>query len=184
MLREQMNSNRLSHAQWQCIREIQNKQSALQDRLEETFSRYKSPNMQKGGLMGYLEFLDDDRPFFEAFTVPTDEDGMTWVGRNNKKIGEFYILDRWNRGAPHAGVGPMQTKSKYSEIWAMSLEERQALCKKWEGEILKDLISELCRIFKALEDTRKEIEHLFGLRNTELIKEKRIIACTTTGAAM
>jgi hypothetical protein len=184
-LREQVNKHKLSHAQWQCINELREKQLALQNHFTEAFGRYQSvANLQKSQLMDYLEFLDDERHFFEAFTVPTPDDGMTRVGKNSKKIDKFYILDRWNRGAPHAGLGSPNEQSQYSQIWAMSLEERQALRKKWQTAILDDIISELCQIFRSLYDNQKEIGCLFGLRDAELIKEKRIIACTTTGAAM
>jgi hypothetical protein len=183
-LREQHNTAKISHAQWQCIDELQDKQLALRMRLKEAFSRYRSANMQKSQLMDYLEFLEDERPFFEAFSVPTSGDGMTQVGKKNKKMDKFYILDRWNRGAPDAGVGSEKQKPEYSTIWAMPSEQRQALLKKWQSAILEDIISELCQIFQGLKVNQKELDRLLGLKNTELIKGKRIIACTTTGAAM
>lgn len=183
-LREHHNTHKTSHSQWQCINELEDKQLALRMRLKETFNRYRSANMQKSQLMDYLEFLDDECPFFEAFSVPTSTDGMTQVGKKNRKMDKSYILDRWNRGAPDAGVGSEKEQLKYSQIWAMSPEERQALLKKWQSAILEDIISELCQIFRGLEDNQKELSRLFGLKNTELIKGKRIIACTTTGAAM
>ena len=183
-LREQRNTNKLSHAQWQCINELELKQSALQMRLEETFKRFRSANMQKSQLMDYIEFLDDERPFFEAFSVPCSGDGMTQVGKRNRKMDKFYILDRWNRGAPDAGLGSAEKLSQYAPIWGMSLPQRQALVKTWQSAMLEDIVLELCQIFQGLQDNQKELDHLFGLKNTELIKGKRIIACTTTGAAM
>jgi len=183
-LREQANTYKTSYAQWQCINELQDKQAALHQRLAEAFSRYQFTNMQKGQIMDYLEFLDDERPFFEAFTIPTSQDGMTQVGKKNKAINKFYILDRWNRGASHAGVGTPKSQSRYSQIWAIPPEVRQALLEKWRVAILDDIIAELCRIARSFDENQKEIDRIFSLRNTELIKGKRIIACTTTGAAM
>jgi len=42
----------------------------------------------------YLEFLTEDLPFYETFTIPKPtEDRMTHVGRRGKAVDPFYSLD-------------------------------------------------------------------------------------------
>ncbi len=77
--------------------------SDLKGRLETAFARYNS-RISKGQLMDFLEFAHEPMPFFDAFSVPDDGDGMKQVGKKGKSIGPHYLLDRWSHGHMDAGI--------------------------------------------------------------------------------
>jgi hypothetical protein len=92
--------------------------------------------------MEYLEFLVDELPFFEAFSIPTEEDGMTRVGKRGKGIGPFYLLDRRIRGEDAGSLQHHQPK-EVSAVWKMHLSVRQAAINRWQTAILQDLVAEI-----------------------------------------
>jgi superfamily I DNA and/or RNA helicase len=133
--------------------------------------------------MDYLEFADEDLPFSETFSVPIESEGITRVGRRGKAVGKFYLLDRWARGERDAGACQHILPRGAAAVWNMSPEMRNACQARWQAAILEDLVSEIRRIGQEFNEDEAEIGRLFSQRDANVIKEKRIIACTTNGAA-
>jgi hypothetical protein len=95
MVREQQ-SVKLTPNHWTRIDKLKQRLQNHETRIRDVFKRFQNSNIQKSQLMEHLEFLSEDLPFFEAFTIPNDgEDGMVRVGRRGKEMSPFYLLDRW-----------------------------------------------------------------------------------------
>ena len=183
MIREQT-SGKLDHTQWARIDNIKDELEEHETRLHEAFDRFLAVNLQKTHLMEYLEFLSEDLPFFDAFTVPkNEENGMTRVGRRGKAMDAFYLLDRWIGGADNAGSLQHVLPKGAAAVWKMSVESRSAALVRWRTAILDDLVKEIQDIGRQFNLDQRELDRIFGERDSGVIKTKRIIACTTNGAA-
>ncbi|TAQ88242.1 hypothetical protein B7494_g3417 [Chlorociboria aeruginascens] len=180
-LREQ-GSSKLNPSQWDQINKLEQKLQQHETRLKDAFMRYRA-NIQKGQLIDYLEFAPDNLPFFEAFSVPVEgSDGMTRVGKKGKAVNQYYLLDRWLRGN-NAGIFQHMIPSGASPIWNMIPNLRDSTSEKWRKAIVDDLVAEICRLGKQINLDQAELALILSQRDTNIIKAKRIIACTTTGAA-
>jgi hypothetical protein len=123
-------------------------------------------------------------PFFEAFTIPRDgEDGMIRIGRRGREMSPFYLLDRWIMGQTDSGSLQHVQPEGAAEVWRMSLEARRAALSRWQKAILDDLISEIRDTGRQFNADQSELDRIFSERDGSIIKTKRIIACTTNGAA-
>ena len=134
----------------------------------------------KSEIMEYLEFLSDGPSFYEAFEAPVEE--MTRVGKRGKAIDRFYLLDRWVRGKD-AGVFKRVSERTFPEIWAMSSVERIKALDQWKSAMLKDTIDRVASAGKAYDSSLELSDSVFLEKDLAIMRQKRIIACTTTAAA-
>jgi hypothetical protein len=123
--------------------------------------------------------------FFEAFYVPLEtEDGMTRVGRNGQAIDKKYLFSRWIRGQ-NAGVlsGEPHVQAA-TQIWGMARSARKQLLDKWRHELVTEELESICRAGRSYNSTQDGIKRGFAKSTVAILQQKRIIACTTTGAAI
>lgn len=182
MIREQA-GGKLDQTQWSRIDKIKERLEKHERRLQDAFDRFRATNLQRIHLMQFLEFCSEDLPFFDAFTVPTDgEDGMTRVGKKGKAMDPFYLLDRWIRGESNPGFQYPQADGA-AAVWKMPLGSRKTALDRWQTAILNDLVDEIRDTGREYNLDQTELNRVFGERDIGIIKTKRIIACTTNGAA-
>lgn len=175
---------KLGSSHWAQIDKVKQKLFAHESRIKKAFARYRYFNVQKHHIMEYLEFLSGDLPFFEAFTVPKPKnDGMTQIGRRGKAVDQFYLLDRWSRCEKNAGFLQHMQPRGAAGVWNMTSEMRQAALNRWHNAILDDLVTEIQDAGRQFNSDQAEVDRIFGERDASIIKQKRIIACTTNGAA-
>jgi len=180
-IREQGGS-KLGSAQWARVDKAKVRLEEHEKKLRNAFQRFSS-NTSKQEILDFLEFADEDLPFSEAFGVPIDSEGETTVGKKGKAVSKFYLLDRWARGAIDAGAYQSVLPQRANAIWNMPPEARIGFQARWRAAILEDLVSEVCRVGQDFNNDEAEIERTFAERDMGVIKNKRIIACTTNGAA-
>lgn len=183
MIRE-MVSAKAGQLRWAQIDKL--KQSIYQrgNRLKDVFHRYQTANIQKKHLMEYLEFLSDGPPFYDAFTVPQPEnDGMVRVGKVGKAMSPFYLLDRWIRGGSNAGPLQDLQPDGAAAVWEMPIALRRSTLVNWQKAILDDLVKEILSTGREFNLDQAELDRTFRERDANIIKTKRVIACTTNGAA-
>ena len=164
------------------IDELKSEMTQMEGYLRNAFNSYRETNVNSRDLMEYLEFLPDGPPFYEAFTVPQAQDGMTRVGKRGKSVGASYLLDRWSAGQDPGIFSSNVLKSSRS-VWGIVPGARHAIVALWHREILKDKVSELYRIAEAYNDSQANLDAIFNKKNQNILSEKRIIGCTTTAAA-
>ena len=132
--------------------------------------------------MEYLEFSSEYDNYFEAFTVPDAEDGSVRVGKGGKAMEESYLLDRWLNGKD-AGVLKSEIQEHLTYIWQLSHQARQALAKTWTTDILKERVENLYSQARGYNEAQSQLARAFNQKNVDIMRSKRVIACTTTAAA-
>ena len=183
MIRGQPSVN-LDRNQWNQIFKLEAELILQEKRLEDTFQRFHAANLQNIHVMEFLEFSSEDLPFFDAFTVPKNaEDGMTRVGKKGKAMDPYYLLNRWNAGAINPGSLQHSQPEGAAAVWKMTHESRKAARTRWQKTILDELVNEIQNAGREFNKVQRELNRVWGERDASIIKAKRIIACTTTGAA-
>ena len=183
MVREQA-SGKLDASQWSQINKLKEKLVLHEARLRDTFQRFLAVNLEKKQLMEFLEFFPEELPFFNAFTIPKQqEDGMTRVGKGGKAMAPDYLLDRWIAGEKDAGSLQNCIHNGAAAIWKMTRESRKTALTRWQTAILDELVDEIRNTGRDFNLVQTELDRVFGERDASTIQTKRIIACTTNGAA-
>lgn len=177
-------SIKLDSNQWKRIDKLKEKLVLYEKKLRDTFSRFLAANLQVSQLIDFLEFCSEDLPFFDAFTVPKDkEDGMTRVGKKGKAMGPDYLFNRWMKGEKDPGSLQHVKPKGADAVWKMTPELRNAAVIRWRTAILDDLVKELRDTGREFNLVQTDLEGVFGEKDANIIETKRIIACTTNGAA-
>ncbi len=181
-LYNQSSTFRQTSSSWKIIDQLKSKTTDMANCLHMAFSRYKSANIQSRQFLDYLEFQPEYADFLEAFTVPKTEDGSVRVGRRGKAVNDFYLIDRWANGGD-AGIFSDRVQKSSKKIWKLSRADRQASIAKWRLDMLKEQVAELYTIAEKYNDLQGQLERMFKQKDAEIIRSRRIIACTTTAAA-
>ncbi|KAI4274065.1 MAG: hypothetical protein L6R38_006184 [Xanthoria sp. 2 TBL-2021] len=182
-LREQASASKLTPAAWSAIQQLKALTNHLSERLSQSFDRYIKTNVSKSDLMEYLEFLDDDINYYEAFTIPRSQDGSSIVGKRGKAINDLYLIDQWCSGQNRGVFSSSKMTADAVQIWAMPGRTRHTIIAKWYTAILEDRVSELSKIAAKYDKAQRELDETFKTKNIDIIKSKRVIGCTTTAAA-
>lgn len=149
--------------------------------LNDKIKAYSNP-INNRAILDYLEFSEDSE-FFDALTVPINNDGMALIGRQGKEINRTYLLEEWSAGRD-AGAVRDGADNAFSEVWSLTYEARIALRNRWVQEIVEEQVAEIGNVFKKYNTCQERINQLRKEKPTHTMQKKRIIGCTTTGAAM
>ena len=121
---------------------------------------------------------------FKALSVPPAEDDMTLIGESGRAVGRTYLLSRWSSGQDAGVLREHPNVVASQDIWDLSLEERKTLEARWGGEILEVQTGAILKAGDEYNDRQAPISAKFQERTRRVLNSKRIIACTTTGAAI
>ena len=182
-LNEQDTSIRHASSSWKIINDLKARTDAQAGRLLRVFDRYMSTNLRAGEIMEYLEFLPDGEDFYEAFNVPDADDEFVKMGPAGQPIDASYLFDRWSRGLD-AGAFTEEIPRNVLHVWTMAAPARQTLISSWKLAILREDFTGLYDIAEQYNESQGELEGMFKKGKAQAIASKRIIACTTTAAAM
>ncbi|KAF2189155.1 P-loop containing nucleoside triphosphate hydrolase protein [Zopfia rhizophila CBS 207.26] len=150
--------------------------------LASKVDQYRKLKVSKIALLEYLEFSDDP-DFFDAFVIPEEVDGMELVGSKGRALNRFYLLDRWSAGWD-AGVYKDFAAREHPSIWKMDRAVRNNFLNQWVTDMLKERVSEIGTLMQNFDQCYGRIGQLFREKDAHTIREKRVIGCTTTAAAM
>lgn len=180
-LAEQSASRKGPRLPWGFIYEMKDELKDLEQKLRKTLARFQG-DITYDHLMQYLEF-SDDASYYDAFSLPEQEDRMQRVGKGGKKIGKHFLMNRWVYGQD-AGIFQHEVVEEHSNIWKMPLRSRKELLEVWTKNIHREHLEEIVPLFQAFNRIQREIDDsIYQTKNSEIFKTKRIIACTTTAAA-
>ena len=180
-LEKQSTSHRSTQADYMAIdgaKALREERSTL---LQKAFDAYKVASVRNPQLLEYLEFEDPE--YFEAFAIPTAHDGGKLIGRNGKPIHDFYLLEQWAKGHDAGLLSYHENAVNAFRIWSMSYSERQEKLKTWKDTLLKEQVAHVYDNGEAYNSCFTSIDRMYGRKTEAILREKRIIACTTTGAA-
>jgi hypothetical protein len=179
-LREQKSDFRINRDPWNMINELKAEAVRLATRLSSVFNSYLTATVRNQNPMEYLEF--DDSGFYDAFTIPDNQDEATMIGRKGKAVNKFYLLDEW-RLDNSPGIFADVVSQGSGDIWGMFPQARKAALERWGGEILKQKTSQVWSIAEEYNRCVGRIDQIFNQKDAHVLSSKLIAACTTTGAA-
>jgi hypothetical protein len=132
--------------------------------------------------MEHLRFEHPD--YAAAFTVPTSSDNSTVVGRGGKAVDSYYLLNRWTFGQD-AGVykGSPNIKGA-SKVWKTDRAARMSAFESWKREMLQEQAELIYDLGKQHDECVAQIAARFRSGEDSVLQSRRVIGCTTTGAAM
>ncbi|KAI5994807.1 P-loop containing nucleoside triphosphate hydrolase protein [Pisolithus albus] len=170
-----------TRAEWTLIDEAKQQAGHHLEKLQESFTTLKSFQPNHETLLTHVEFEDPD--FFDAFCVPDPEDAMELVGPKGKAVDKTFLISQWIQGkdagmfknAPHIRAA--------DKIWTMDKNRRQLQVEEWKSSILKQVVEDFCVAGEQYNYYQDDLSRKFGQALVEMLKTKRIIGCTTTGAA-
>ena len=181
LLSAQQSQYKLQASEWEVINKRKSEATQESARLRDAFASYHASSASKADIMEYLEFDFENPDYYDAFVLPDDEDGMQKIGKRGKVINKYYLLDRWAGG--HDAGRYSQSGSEYEKIWQMPVAQRIMALQRWKSHILEERAAKLHDCGSRFNEALTDINILFRERDRRVIRGKRIIGCTTTGAA-
>lgn len=132
-------------------------------------------------MLTYVEFEDED--YFEAFQVPESTDGMTRVGKGGSQVDATYLISMWSQGKD-AGMFKREPHiMNAATIWTMDQAQRQRKLADWRLGISRSMIDNIWKHARDFDECQDDLSRKFNESTVAVLKQKRIIGCTTTGAA-
>ena len=180
-LEKQRTSHRMTQQDFMSIDEIKKLREQNCTQLQKTFDVYRVANVQNPQLLEHLEFEDPE--YFVAFSIPKAHDGRKLIGKNGKPVHDFYLLDQWIKGRNAGFLSYHENVVNAFAIWSMSFSERREKLKMWQDALFKEQVAHVYNNGKAYNSCLASIERMYGKKTEAILNDKRIIACTTTGAA-
>jgi AAA domain len=180
-LSEQRLSYKRSQDSWSIINCLESEASELQGNLDEKFNVYQNRKNDDDMIMEYLEFEEPE--FYEALTVPENDDGMITVGRRGSEIQKDYLYKRWIHGQT-AGIFQNLLPKTCHAAWDMNKDLRQEKYRTWKRTLLGEQCAAMKTDASQLDRCYDKWNSIWNQRDEKILASKRIIGCTTTAAAM
>lgn len=170
-----------SNAEWTIIDNLKTRAEFLREELEDKFKSFLASNISFEDMLTYIEF--EDPSYFDAFQVPESTDGMVRVGNNKQPVDATYLISQWSRGQG-AGIFKQEPHVQDAEaIWSMANAPRQQRLADWKLAISQSVVDYIWKRARDYDECQDELSRKFSESNIAVLKQKRIIGCTTTGAA-
>ncbi|KAJ6542569.1 hypothetical protein B0H19DRAFT_302681 [Mycena capillaripes] len=187
LLRNQHCDFKFGRGDWTLIDGLKLDIADRETQLNTGFQRYLNSSTSDSDLMAFLEFHKDNvfREFFEALVVPTPKDGMSFVDRKGRAIGEHYLLKRWRKGwnAGQFSTAANVVSESGSRIWAMPNDARFKNLSVWAEALCREAVEKLCQAAKEYNKLVEQLQRKFKEKDGHILQRKRVIGCTTTAAA-
>jgi hypothetical protein len=180
-LHKQIFDHKRSPSDWNEINQLKGLAQGIVDHLDFAFPEYQAFRPKHEDILQHLEF--DAPDYFEAFRVPQADDGMQRVGAKGRVVDANYLLERWLKGQDAGHFKDEPHIQATSGIWTIPLPDRRDHQARWKREMLKELVHDISDQARKYDQYLCQIDRKYGERNTMLLCNKRIIGCTTTGAA-
>ncbi|CAD0109271.1 unnamed protein product, partial [Aureobasidium uvarum] len=124
--------------------------------------------------------MKGDPRYSQAFEISLEPNGTIRVAEDGTVADRHYLLSRWIDGKD-PGIFP--EKNKYTDVWSLSPQQRKELCNEWWSNISQKGLAAFLEIAENHDDLLSQARNANGQVTEQIIHSKRIIACTTSGAA-
>lgn len=170
---------RMSRYDWNKVEILRKDRNRLTKALQRAYNAATARYQQ---IMQYIAIHHPE--YAAAFRVPESTDGTRIVGKGGKAIGPNYLLDRWLKGQD-AGLFENDFHIQaYGDIWEMKHAARLSQSETWRREVVNTGIEDMLRIGKSYNECVTALESIYRQGEAAVLRNRRIIGCTTTGAAM
>ncbi|KAK3949502.1 stage V sporulation protein K [Pseudoneurospora amorphoporcata] len=183
LLSEQKGGYRRTRDAWTMIDLLRQKAASSAQELKTAFKTYGKVHAGWAEVSEFLEFLDDPHPFYEALLVPTENNGG-WkrMGKKGKQVGPDYLFQRWVKGED-PGIFKMQIPETSHAVWQMPLSERQSHLDRWTKELIEERLATIEELTRQYNEAQRKLDAQFSDADANTMRQKKVIGCTTTGAA-
>lgn len=155
----------------------------LRGELGPLFTKVARKGVTLMDILEYLEFSDTYTLFWSAFQLPADQDGFQTAGKRGKGVKADHLIERWAQGQ-NAGWAWGSVPEECQSIWSIPIDRRTSLMDTWASEVIEENVGNLRDVLKRTEASHKAIESVYTEARCDFIRTKRVVGCTTTGAAM
>ena len=169
----------MSSTDWNKVGSLRNRRAHLSKSLHRAYCAATARHKQ---ITRYLEAHHQE--YAAAFCVPESTDGTTIVGKGGRVIGPNYLLDRWLKGQDAGRFKNEHHIQAHGDIWKMGHTTRRTQAEIWKREVVKKGIADMLEIGKKYNQCVTELEFMHRKGEASVLRNRRIIGCTTTGAAM
>ncbi|KAK8202413.1 P-loop containing nucleoside triphosphate hydrolase protein [Phyllosticta capitalensis] len=170
---------RRSQAAWAMVNKLRNEVGDSEELLKKVMASYKNSDTSLEGLFGFLEF--EDSLFYEAFQVPSEDEGFVTVDEKGQEVSKSYLFDRWRR---NLDAGIFKDRKSQAEVWGLDQKDRESKMDEWRNQLIAEAITTIVQTVKSYDTSQSRLKKAIDEQKAELLRSKRIVACTTTGAAM
>eukprot|EP00762_Andalucia_godoyi_P008529 ANDGO_01319.mRNA.1 Protein cfxQ homolog len=156
----------------------------LREEAKELFERLRALNLHSTifwrDLVAGMEELSKGRDLDPLRTHKSDDFGVV-IGKRGKAAADDDLFGKWVAGKPlPESYGHIRDRLK---LWEMTKAERAKQLQDWTEEIVKDLVEQLACCLRAMRGIDARFRQMKTQSNIQTMLKKRIIGCTTTGAA-
>ncbi len=184
LLSGQTRGYRRSRSAWEVINGLEHEAGRLGAKLRDAFQRFTSFSPTWDDISDYLDFTEGGQIFLDALRVPTNPDNAGWAqaGKRGKQVGPDYLYQQWKKGAG-PGVFAKDIPPGAKPVWNMPRAARDKDHQSWVRALSQEHLEELENAVKEYNKIQAKLETQFGEADAHVMREKKIIGCTTTGAA-
>jgi hypothetical protein len=182
LLSEQRGGYRRSRLAWDIVDHLRTRARSSIGQTVKSFSEYRQFSLKWETLSEYLEFSDEDNQFLEAFRVPASDDDWQLAGKRNQTVGPDYLYRQWSRGKG-PGVYAKSCSAASKAVWKMHQNERQAHIERWTRSLVGECLGSFEKHVRRFDGIQEDIDAQFSEADAYTIGQKKIVGCTTTGAA-
>ena len=172
------------------FRNIMEEVEGSQNLIDELWSQRHEGRVSFGQMMDYLKVYQP--AWYQCFYLPHKSggtEGFKLIGPNGKPLHGWALLDNWfnNRALnehTEAALEDQLDHPSFGYIFAMSKNSRKKLFDEWSQEVNKRFNFQLTRAIKNLQSNQDNLHALKSEKKVTGLLGKRLIGCTTTGAAI
>ncbi|KAF5703877.1 NFX1-type zinc finger-containing protein [Fusarium mundagurra] len=160
-------------------------ETSLSLELQECSKRLAAREADPADILEHLELSENFSIAWEAFQVPED-DGFKTVGSDGKAIEPAGVYQYWLDGGDVNRLGHLSASLdlRARTVWNAPLAVRRKCHYEWSRMVREEQSARFIDLSKRFNDVRDEIKSIRDECRRRVLKDKQIIACTTTAAAM
>ena len=167
------------------VRNLKEQQNLIESDLENLNGKLANVDVIFKGsrILEYLE--NNDRKSFRALRVKEEwlaDDGFTKTVKGGKDMTEVYLLNRWMNNKDR-GILKNMKLSDSDGLWEKNQQERQKLISKWKLDYSSEIMRDIKEQMDQYESICDQIKEIYLSSEIFVVQSKRIVGCTTSGAA-
>ncbi|KAM0385686.1 hypothetical protein ACHAPZ_000804 [Fusarium culmorum] len=175
---------RLTMEEKNILNVLQAEESFLNVERDECSKKLTGYDVNPTDILEHLEFSDSFTAAWSAFQVPED-DGFQMVDGHGNIMEPEAIYSHWIRNGDAKVMGNLDESLEESSrvFWDLSHASRLELHHEWASKVREEQIINFADLSKRFSDTKAQIKSIKDEQSRRVLKNKRIIGCTTTAAA-
>ncbi|KAF5573393.1 NFX1-type zinc finger-containing protein [Fusarium pseudoanthophilum] len=160
-------------------------ETRLSMELQECSKKLAAREAHPSDILEHLELSENFSLAWEAFQLPED-DGFQMVGPDGKAIEPAGVYQYWLDGGNVHGMGNLARSldRRSLAVWNAPPANRKKIHGEWSQMVREEQSARFVDLSKRFSDVKTEVKSILDERGRRVLKDKQIIACTTTAAAM